>query len=215
MARTVGQAAGLPSAARRFRPCKNWRLRWPAMIDVILPVLDEAQAIPGVLAALPDGLSPDRRRQRLARRLGRRWPRGTARGSSPSPARVRRGLLRGAVRGRRRHGCVHGLRRLAGSARAAPPRRASARRGTADLCLGARAPSAGAWPWHARLANRVLAARTAATDRCAADRSRADARRAHRAAARAGAARSRLRLAAGDGAGRRRRGWTIAEQPVA
>lgn len=30
--------------------------------------------------------------------------------------------------------------------------------GTADLCLGARQPTAGAWPWHARLANRVLAA---------------------------------------------------------
>jgi hypothetical protein len=27
----------------------------------------------------------------------------------------------------------------------------------ADLCLGARAPVAGAWPWHARLANRLLA----------------------------------------------------------
>ncbi|MDQ6605554.1 MAG: glycosyltransferase family 2 protein [Actinomycetota bacterium] len=31
-------------------------------------------------------------------------------------------------------------------------------RGAADLCLGARRPSAGAWPLHARLANRLLAA---------------------------------------------------------
>ena len=30
-------------------------------------------------------------------------------------------------------------------------------RGEADLVLGSRASSAGAWPWHARLANRVLA----------------------------------------------------------
>jgi glycosyltransferase involved in cell wall biosynthesis len=29
--------------------------------------------------------------------------------------------------------------------------------GTADLCLGARMPEPGAWPWHAQLANRVLA----------------------------------------------------------
>jgi hypothetical protein len=29
--------------------------------------------------------------------------------------------------------------------------------GELDLCLGARAPRPGAWPWHARIANRVLA----------------------------------------------------------
>ncbi len=29
--------------------------------------------------------------------------------------------------------------------------------GDADLCVGARLPEAGAWPWHARAANRVLA----------------------------------------------------------
>lgn len=29
--------------------------------------------------------------------------------------------------------------------------------GAADLCLGARLPEPGAWPWHARLANRALA----------------------------------------------------------
>jgi glycosyltransferase involved in cell wall biosynthesis len=30
-------------------------------------------------------------------------------------------------------------------------------RGDADLCLGARVAQPGAWPWHARVANRVLA----------------------------------------------------------
>ena len=29
--------------------------------------------------------------------------------------------------------------------------------GTLDLCLGARVPDPGAWPWHARIANRALA----------------------------------------------------------
>lgn len=29
--------------------------------------------------------------------------------------------------------------------------------GAADLCLGARMPEPGAWPWHARLANRAVA----------------------------------------------------------
>jgi hypothetical protein len=29
--------------------------------------------------------------------------------------------------------------------------------GATDLCLGARMPEPGAWPWHARFANRVLA----------------------------------------------------------
>ena len=35
--------------------------------------------------------------------------------------------------------------------------RAPVLNGTADLCLGARLPEPGAWPWHARFANRVLA----------------------------------------------------------
>ena len=39
-------------------------------IDVVLPVLDEAAAIPGVLDAFPAGYPADRGRQRLERRIG-------------------------------------------------------------------------------------------------------------------------------------------------
>jgi glycosyltransferase involved in cell wall biosynthesis len=127
------------------------------MIDVILPVLDEAVSLPVVLAAFPPGFSPlvvDNGSRdgsaAIARRLGARVV------SEP-----RRGF--GAA-------CWAGLQAAAtdvvcfmdadGSLDPAElPRVATpVARGAADLVLGARRPAAGAWPWHARLANRVLAA---------------------------------------------------------
>jgi glycosyltransferase involved in cell wall biosynthesis len=126
------------------------------MIEVILPALDEAQAIPGVLAAIPRGFVP------LVVDNGSRD--GSAEVAASCGARVvyepRRGF--GAA-------CFAGL--LAAESpvvcfmdcdgsfdprqlhRVADP----VLNGTADLCLGARIPEPGAWPWHARLANRVLA----------------------------------------------------------
>ncbi len=126
------------------------------MIEVILPVLDEAQALPGVLSAMPSGYAPivvdngssDGSAQ-LAARLGARVV------SEP-----RRGF--GAA-------CFAGLQ-AAGTELVCfmdcdgslhPPELESVvapvASGAADLCLGARRAQAGAWPLHARLANRLLA----------------------------------------------------------
>jgi glycosyltransferase involved in cell wall biosynthesis len=126
------------------------------MGNVILPALDEARAIPAVLAGIPAG-----------------WvPIVVDNGSTDDSAAVaRRG---GAV-------VVHEPRRGFGAAchaglaaateelvafmdcdgsfvgadldRVAAPVLA----GHADLVLGARQATAGAWPWHLRLANRALA----------------------------------------------------------
>jgi glycosyltransferase involved in cell wall biosynthesis len=128
----------------------------PSVIEVILPTLDEAQAIPGVLAAIPPGF--------VALVVDNGSRDGSAEVAASCGARVvhepRRGF--GAA-------CFAGL--LAAESqvvcfmdcdgsfdpgqlhRVAEP----VINGTADLCLGARIPEPGAWPWHARFANRVLA----------------------------------------------------------
>ncbi len=126
------------------------------MIEVILPVLDEAQAIPGVLSAIPDGYVA---------------------------LVVDNGSTDGSANIARRHGArvVHEPRRGFGAACFAGLTAASANvvcfmdcdgsldprelpqvaepvlRGGAQLCLGARDAAPGAWPWHARSANRLLA----------------------------------------------------------
>ena len=137
-----------------------------SMVDVILPALDEAQAIPGVLAAMPPGFAPI----------------VVDNGSTDATAAVARGA------GAR---VVHELRRGFGAACFAGLMAATSDivcfmdcdgsldpgqlhlvvapvlAGAADLCLGARLAQPGAWPWHARLANRLLASelrrRTGAT----------------------------------------------------
>ena len=127
------------------------------MIEVILPVLDEAVAIPGVLAAMPTGFAPlvvDNGSREGSAEVGRRHG-----------ARVvyepQRGF--GAA-------CFAGLKAASeeivcfmdcdGSLDPAElPRVATpVQRGEADLCLGARLPRPGTWPWHARLGNQLLAA---------------------------------------------------------
>jgi glycosyltransferase involved in cell wall biosynthesis len=124
--------------------------------DLILPVLDEAAAIPGVLARVPAGYEPivvDN---------------GSADGSA---AVARRAGARVVAEPRRGFGaaCFAGLRTARadvvcfmdcdGSLDAAElPRVAGpVLAGAADLALGARTAAPGAWPVHARLANRVLA----------------------------------------------------------
>jgi glycosyltransferase involved in cell wall biosynthesis len=127
------------------------------VIEVILPALDEAVAIPGVLAAMPSGFTP------LVVDNGSRD--GSAEVARRHGARVvyepQRGF--GAA-------CFAGLKMATaeivcfmdcdGSLDPAelPRIAAPVQRGEADLCLGARRPRPGAWPWHARLANRLLAA---------------------------------------------------------
>jgi glycosyltransferase involved in cell wall biosynthesis len=131
----------------------------PALVDVVLPVLDEAAALPTVLAGLPTGyraIVVDN---------------GSTDGSGALAARL------GAT-------VVHEPRRGFGAACAAGLAAATAPvvafcdadgsldlrelpvvcdpvlQDRADLVLGARRPTArGAWPAHARLANRYLARR--------------------------------------------------------
>ncbi len=126
------------------------------MIEVILPVLDEVQAIPGVIAAMPAGFLP------LVVDNGSRD--GSSEVAASYGARVVREPQRGFGAA-----CFAGL--LAAKSeivcfmdcdgsldpgelhRVADP----VFSGAADLCLGARMPEPGAWPWHARLANRAVA----------------------------------------------------------
>jgi glycosyltransferase involved in cell wall biosynthesis len=126
------------------------------MIEVILPVLDEAEAIPAVLAAMPA------RFEALVVDNGSRD--GSAQVARTHCARVvhepRKGF--GAA-------CFAGLRAARteivcfmdcdGSFDPAqlPVVTAPVIEGELDLCLGARVAQPGAWPWHARIANRLLA----------------------------------------------------------
>ena len=128
-------------------------------VDVVLPCLDEAEALPWVLARIPPGWralvvdngSTDGSAD-IARALGaHRRPRAAA--------RLRRRLPRGTDRGHGRHRLLLRLRRLARpgrcSCRSSPtgPRR---RRPT--WCSAAAGPQArGAWPLHARAGNLALA----------------------------------------------------------
>ena len=123
---------------------------------MILPVLDEAQAIPGVLAAMPEGFRPlvvdndsvDGSGE-VARRLGAEVVDQPQRGFGAA-------CFAGLVAARSEVVCFmdcdgsldpRELRRVADPVV----------RGEADLCLGARKADPGAWPWHARAANRCLA----------------------------------------------------------
>jgi glycosyltransferase involved in cell wall biosynthesis len=124
--------------------------------QVILPVLDEAAAIPGVLGAMPDGYEP------LV----------VDNGSSDDSAEIARGLGAEVVHEPRPgfgSACFAGLEAACseivcfmdcdGSLDPGELPRVSepVEAGAADLVLGARAAEDGAWPAHARIANRMLA----------------------------------------------------------
>ena len=124
------------------------------MPDVILPVLDEAAAIPGVLAAMPDGYRPI----------------VVDNGSTDGSAEIAAGLGALVVEEPRRGfgaACFAGLRAAEaevvcfmdcdGSLDPADLPEVVALLDHADLALGARQAARGAWPLHARIANRVLA----------------------------------------------------------
>jgi glycosyltransferase involved in cell wall biosynthesis len=127
------------------------------MPEVILPVLDEAEALPWVLARMPRGFHPlvvdngsrDGSGQ-IATELGARVIEEPSRGFGAA-------CWAGLAAARSELVCFmdcdgsldpRDLPRLADAVAS----------GSADLALGARTPEAGAWPWHARLANRALAA---------------------------------------------------------
>jgi dTDP-L-rhamnose 4-epimerase len=126
------------------------------MADVILPVLDEADAIPGVLAGLPDGWHPI----------------VVDNGSVDGSAAVASALGAEVVSEPRRGfgaACHAGLRAARadlvafmdcdGSFAGVDLDRVAAPvvAGDCDLVLGARRAEGGAWPWHLRMANRHLA----------------------------------------------------------
>jgi glycosyltransferase involved in cell wall biosynthesis len=127
------------------------------MPEVILPVLDEAEALPWVLARMPRGFHPlvvdngsrDGSGQ-IATELGARVIEEPSRGFGAA-------CWAGLAAARSELVCFmdcdgsldpKDLPRLADAVAS----------GSADLALGARTPEGGAWPWHARLANRALAA---------------------------------------------------------
>jgi glycosyltransferase involved in cell wall biosynthesis len=124
------------------------------MPDVVLPVLDEADALPWVLGRMPDGFEPivvdngsSDGSAEIARRLG-----------AAVVAEPRRGF--GAA-------CWAGLIAATdpvvcfmdcdGSLDPRDLPRVCEPLTGADLVLGARVPEPGAWPLHARAANRLLA----------------------------------------------------------
>jgi glycosyltransferase involved in cell wall biosynthesis len=127
------------------------------MPDVILPVLDEAEALPWVLGRMPGGFDPivadngsiDGSAD-IARRLGARVVSEPVRGFG---AACHAGLL--AARAP-----VVCFMDCDGSLDPADLPRVTlpVLDDDADLVLGARDPQRGAWPAHARLANRLLAA---------------------------------------------------------
>jgi glycosyltransferase involved in cell wall biosynthesis len=127
------------------------------MIDVILPVLDEVSALPWVLGRMPDGYRPI----------------VVDNGSTDGSADIARSLGATVVDEPRRGfgaACFAGLRSatsevvcFADADASLDPRELPAIAGPvvagrADLTLGARvAQVRGAWPLHARVANRALA----------------------------------------------------------
>ena len=126
-------------------------------IDVILPVLDEAQALPRVLGLFPSGFTPI----------------VVDNGSTDGSGEVAAGLgARVVVECTRGFGaaCFAGLMAATSDVvcfmdcdgsldpRELPRVAEPVAWSTTDLMLGARIPaSRDAWPWHARLANRALA----------------------------------------------------------
>jgi len=126
-----------------------------AAIDVVLPVLDEAGAIPGVLSAFPEGYRAI----------------VVDNGSTDGSAAIAR--EHGAIvvsEPRRGFGaaCFAGLRAAEGDVvcfmdcdgsldpRELPRVSGPVASGGADLALGSRSAEPGAWPAHARVANRAL-----------------------------------------------------------
>jgi glycosyltransferase involved in cell wall biosynthesis len=125
-------------------------------VEVVLPVLDEAEALPWVLARMPGGYEPlvvdngsHDGSARIARRLGARVVHEPRRGFG---AACYAGLMAA------RTDVVAFMDSDASLDPGELPAVAepvSSRR--SDLVLGARRPDPGAWPAYARLANRALA----------------------------------------------------------
>jgi glycosyltransferase involved in cell wall biosynthesis len=127
------------------------------MPEVILPVLDEAEALPWVLARMPRGFRPlvvDNGSRdgsgRIAAELGARVIEEPAKGFGAA-------CWAGLAAARSELVCFMDCD---GSLdpRDLPALVECVKGGRADLAVGARVPEPGAWPRHAQLANRALAA---------------------------------------------------------
>jgi glycosyltransferase involved in cell wall biosynthesis len=133
------------------------------MLDVVLPVLDEREALPWVLARMPDGYRPivvdngsTDGSAALARSLGALVV------SEPRPgfgAACFAGLTAATAEVVCFMDCDASL-----DPGELPIVAGPVARGEQDLMLGARRPSPGAWPLHARIANRYLARRLGLRD---------------------------------------------------
>jgi glycosyltransferase involved in cell wall biosynthesis len=126
------------------------------VVDVVLPVLDEAAALPRVLGRMPSGFRPlvvdngsSDGSAEIALRLGAHVVREPQRGFG---AACHAGLLAA-------HSEVVCFMDCDGSLdpRELPLVAGPVLAGERELMLGARSPERGTWPLHARLANRVLA----------------------------------------------------------
>jgi glycosyltransferase involved in cell wall biosynthesis len=127
------------------------------MVEVVLPVLDEADALPWVLGRIPAGYEPlvvDNGSRDgsgdIARRLGARVVEEPEPGFGAACDAGLRAARSDVVCFMDADGTLdpRQLPRVAGPVLS----------GAADLVLGARQPEPGAWPWRSRSANRLLAA---------------------------------------------------------
>lgn len=125
-------------------------------MDVVLPVLDEAAALPRVLGRMPSGFRPlvvdngsSDGSAEIALRLGAHVVREPQRGFG---AACHAGLLAARSEVVCFMDCDGSL-----DPRELPLVAGPVLAGERELMLGARSPERGAWPLHARLANRVLA----------------------------------------------------------
>jgi glycosyltransferase involved in cell wall biosynthesis len=127
----------------------------PDPIDVVLPVLDEAVAIPGVLATFPAGYRPivvDNGSTDGSAEVARQF--GAEVVSEPRPG-FGSACFAGLSAARSDVVCFmdcDGSLDAAELPRVATP----VSEGGADLVLGTRVAEDGAWPLHARIANRAL-----------------------------------------------------------
>jgi glycosyltransferase involved in cell wall biosynthesis len=155
----MGMVHSVGGMDSHHRPAPNDDRPASAAVDLVLPVLDEAGALPWVLSRMPAGYRAI----------------VVDNGSTDGSAEVARACDATVVREPRRGfgaACAAGLAYATapivafcdadGSCDPAdlPMLVEPIRVGTADLVLGARRPTGrGAWPMHARLANRYLARR--------------------------------------------------------